>query len=250
MNKNKNNYSTFIVIFCLLFACTNKSEVEKTVKHWQGKHFFLPNDSLMIKTNRSTFTPLSKKIKIATTINASCGACITELEDWMVFMKGIDTSQVGFVFLLYSNDQLMAFEKINSASIHFTYPYFHDKGRKVFLKNDISESKLYQTFLLDSTNNVILVGNPINNKDLSAIYQSEIKKRISMPRQSSEIHGVKVVRKDNCTVFYIDEEVKWQDENGKMISITEAKKLTADYDCYVEQTSATLFTIRKRPKSK
>lgn len=248
MNKNKNKYSTLIVIFCLFFACTSKSEVEKTVKHWQGKQFFLPNDSLMIKANRSTFTPVVKKIKIATTINASCGACINELVDWMVFMKGIDTSQVGFVFLLYSNDHLMAFEKINPVSIHFEYPYFHDKGKKVFLKNDIPESKLYQTFLLDSTNHVILVGNPIISKDLSALYQSEIKKRIILPRQSTEKYGVKVVRKDNCTVFYLDEEVKWQDENGKMLNLKEAKKLKADYDCSVEQTSPTLFTIRKNSK--
>jgi hypothetical protein len=248
MNKIVYKYS-ILIILCLFLACRNKSEVKQVVETWNGKQFILPDDSLVVNSNKITINPLSKKIKIVTAINASCGACISELRDWMVFMKDFDTSQVGFIFLLYSNDHLMAFEKINPVSIHFTYPYFHDKGKKVFLKNNIPEHKLYQTFLLDSTNHVVLVGNPINNKELSALYKSEIQKAKTITDQFIESQGVKMDYKNNRAYLYFGNEVIWQDESGKRLSKKEAKELCSKNDCWLDQSSPNLVIIRKRSES-
>lgn len=245
LNKIVNKYS-ILIIFCLFHACRNKTEIKQVVETWNGKQFILPDDSLLVNSNKIAINPLSKKIKIVTAINASCGACISELKDWMVFMKDFDPSQVGFIFLLYSNDQLMAFEKINPVSIHFSYPYFHDKGKIAFIKNNIPEQKLYQTFLLDSTNHVVLVGNPINNKELSALYKSEIQKAKTIPDQFIESQGVKMDYKNNRAYLYFGKEVIWQDESGKRLSKKEVKELSSKYDCWLDHSSPNLVTIRKR----
>lgn len=179
MDKFINRYSILIIIFCFLFACKNKSEISIIVNKWQGKQFVLPDDSLMINTYRKNINPLSKKQKIVAVIDASCGVCVSELKDWEVFMKDIDTNKVGFIFLLHSIDKLMIFEKLNSSLIHFSYPYFYDIRKMVICKNNIPENKLFQTFLLDSTNHVVLIGNPIRNNELATLYKSEIRKTIS-----------------------------------------------------------------------
>ncbi len=248
MNKKLLKYSFIIIILSLFLSCRNKSDVGKIVEKWYGKQFILPDDSLMMTTNGITVNPFSKKIKIVTAINGSCGACIGELKDWMSFMSDIDTCQVGLIFLIYSNDYLMAFEKINNSIIHFSYPYINDKGKKFFLKNNIPDDKLYQTFLLDSTNHVILIGNPIYRKELSAIYKSEIKKRATMPTHYIEAPGVKIVFRDNCAFLHFGENIIWQDEDGKKLTGKEVKELSNKNDYWLEQTSPKLVTIKKRSK--
>jgi hypothetical protein len=46
-----------------------------------------------------------------------------------------------------------------------------DRPKKI---NSLSKDKNFQTFLLDSNNRVILVGNPMNNKNIFDLYLREI----------------------------------------------------------------------------
>lgn len=162
----------------LSVSCRNKEmhSINIEVKYWLGKKVYVPKLSDMRSLKRKPISsPLEKKAKIMTIINASCGTCIEELKKWNDFIKITDTSLVGYVFLLYSNDDLMTFENTNENYLQFLYPYFIDKENKVIEKNGFNiEQKNYSTFLLNEENEIVLVGNPIYNKSISDLYLKEI----------------------------------------------------------------------------
>lgn len=137
----------FFVIFTLV-ACKHSSEKKEAFQTWVGKKLVLPNDSSKINFSENHVDPLLKPLKILTVIDANCGCCISELNKWADYIKEVDTSKVGFVFLLHSIDNLITFEEMNQTNINFSYPVFYDKGKYIFSKNKFPDDKLYQTFYL------------------------------------------------------------------------------------------------------
>ena len=57
---------------------------------------------------------------------------------------------------------------------HFDYPIFIDKKRKMQRINNFPKEPIYQTFLLDKNNRVLLIGNPIGNIKLWKLYKDII----------------------------------------------------------------------------
>lgn len=168
-----------VLIFCLS-SCNNNSKISERVEELVGKEIILPEEDLIrnFKSNEIQ-NPLNKRIKIFTVINAGCGICIEDLENWKEFMLEIDLSKIGIVYLCFSEDHLNNFERINEENLNLNYPYFEDVGKRIFSKNNFGNEKLYQTFLLDESNKVILVGDPNQHKSIKKLYLEEIKKMTS-----------------------------------------------------------------------
>lgn len=176
--KAKNIVFCLISVYLLFVNCKDKSGINSLVKEWHTKTFILPDNSLRVN-QKNNINPLSKQIKLVTMVNADCGRCILSLQQWKVFMSSIDTNKVGFIFILFSSDNFMTFNELGDSIINFNYPYYLDFDKKIFKKNKISDKKVFQTFLLDSLNHVLLIGDPIGNNDLSNLYQEEITRIIS-----------------------------------------------------------------------
>ncbi len=244
MNKIVGVAGILILIGIAYVSCKNKLDSAKVVVEWNGKKLILPVDSLIRSSDSNNTKPLSKKVKILTTINASCGSCIGELKDWKDFMGNIDTSKVGFVFLFYSIDNLMSFEEVNRFDIKFSYPFFFDKGKVIITKNNIPDDKRRQTFLLDSMNSVVLVGNPIHNKEISQLYRNEIR-RLSNSRVEKR-PGVIITYEPDRVKLSFDNKVIFQDEEGKRLSKDEVKEMSKKYKCWLEQKSPRLVIVRKQ----
>ena len=84
------------------------------------------------------------------------------------------TERVGFLYIIESNDKLITFKNLDSLQIKLNYPYFYDVGNILKKKNNISDEKLHQTFLLDKSNRVILVGNPTKHIGIEKLYTKEL----------------------------------------------------------------------------
>ena len=56
----------------------------------------------------------------------------------------------------------------------------HIDSSDIFIKKNphIPLKGVYHTFLLDENNNVILIGNPINNKKINRLFQKLIKDKL------------------------------------------------------------------------
>jgi len=199
-----------------------------------GRHIILPNDSLIRNLKRNYTDPLKKDIKILTIIDANCSECITNLKSWKKFITQIDTSQVGIVFVCHSIDHLMTFKNLDSTEINLSLPYFEDIGKELAAKNKLSDDKRLQTFLLDSANNVILVGNPSNNPAVAKLYEKEIKKLMKNSNTDTGNFGAEFKQEGNVVSISINGEAVWKDEAGNVLSEKQKNTLLKSGSYYME----------------
>ncbi len=163
----------YIVILSLtVIACNNRKKqpesIESIIKKY--KKIELPNIQEDLQN--------SKSLKIATYINGDCSVCISELSIWKEWVIK-DSCSVQFLFFFHSTDSLRL-DYIIKNYFNIEYPLIYDKESKYLSINDIKkDDKMFQTFLLDKDNNVLLVGNPLLNKKLADLYKREIEKRTS-----------------------------------------------------------------------
>ncbi len=166
---------TFLVFW--IMSC-KKNRGEQLLDEWIGKQIVLPEKGL-IQNKGYKYIPNGKAIKVMIIINGDCSVCIEELKWWKKFMRKIDTSRVGFIFSIQSYDNLTAFKAMDSLEINLNYPYYHDKEKEYTIKNGFPEEKLYQTFLLNNNNEIVIVGNPKMSKGLSNLYLKKINELIN-----------------------------------------------------------------------
>lgn len=216
--KNIVHKLTILFVVIVVTSCNSNAQIKSEVNYWKGKQLVLPTDK-QIFNNRDKTSPISKKIKIMSVINGGCGPCVEELQEWKKFMKGIDTTYVGFVFLVNSVDQIRDFKVKDSLSINLNYPYYYDKLNKITEKNKFSENKLYQTFLLDEKNTVVLLGKP-NTSEMYELYRSQIYKM-----EKKAIKGTTVSRNAGVSTTNVPGNYTFKDEKGNVLDQKKAEEM-------------------------
>jgi hypothetical protein len=238
----KSKFLNIIMIVGFLFCYQLQSQTKDQKVSLKGKKIILPSAVLLRIDGQKNINPLSKRIKIFTVINGSCALCIDDLKEWKTYMTTVDTSKVGFVFLVHSEDDLYTFKELNSNYIKLAYPYFHDVKKKIVIANKLMDNKDYQTFLLDNNNVVVLTGNPAKNKKTFKLYFDEINKRIPMDKPTVIIkEGV------NETRFKISKGFVYKDQNGNVLQQDEGKKRMLDnaYIVKIDDDKGVITFIKK-----
>lgn len=177
--------STLIYFFCIAFliSCNNKShETEKAVSHFMGQSIILPKTSKTLYRDslyKKQLLRKEPKLKITTLLWGDCHSCIKDLKEWEDFYQYSNTKEnIEIMFYLFTSDLDFFRENLYTENI-YNFPLIIDQKNNYMVKNDIPfNKKLFQTFLLDSNNRVILVGNPIYSDKLMKLYKEEINKRL------------------------------------------------------------------------
>lgn len=163
--------------------CTNTSNKiinRDIIQKWLNKVLIIP-ENLEIHEANQDIDSLETKfysagIKIVTYLNGDCSACILDLNKWKEYIFNGDLDKdIVFLFFVYSTDYSV-FEMMNRTEIHFPYPLIYDNLNQFYKANNIPSNRLLQTFLLDSNNKIILIGNPIYSEKLKELYTIEIKR--------------------------------------------------------------------------
>ena len=158
-------------------------ETEEIVTQWMGATFLLPETSEILYKDslyyNSEVINNNAKLKIVTLLRGECSSCVKDLSRWDKFYQFINSKkEVELMYYLYTQD-VNLFRKYMYKSIIHQYPLIIDKKFKFVKMNELPRrNKQFQTFLLDSDNRVLLVGNPINNEKLMKLYKQEINKRL------------------------------------------------------------------------
>jgi len=178
--------TTSLLIFLVVISCNQgKKESEKKVSRFIGDTLFLPEISEVLYKDSLYHEklPLNKesKLKITTLFWGDCSSCIADLEGWgELFQLAKSKQEVEILFYLYTADFKFFKKSIYNDKNFHQYPLILDKELNYVDRNNLPfNDKIYQTFLLDSNNKVILVGNPIYNKKLMKLYKEEINKRLA-----------------------------------------------------------------------
>jgi hypothetical protein len=234
-----------IILVCaisILTSCKNKLDNDVSDGTVKVRKIFLPSAELLRSDSVKNINPLSKEIKIFTVIDGGCAICVDKLLAWKKYMKDIDTSQVGFVMLIYSEDSLFTFKELNKNYVKFSYPYFHDIKKSISLKINLIESKTANTFLLNSKNEVIVSGDPTESKKIFNQYKIEINKKIKKKKPS-----LVVEEEPNGTKFTISEGFIYKNQEGKTLKESEWKRMMSDNNYLPNiDTEKGIITITKK----
>lgn len=167
----------FFLTSLFTFYNSNNKQATKLVNNWKSKRIELPLDSIIFNDQNVVNKPHEKDFKILSLINGGCGSCIEDLTRWKSFMRNIDTSMVGFIFLVYSEDGIISkqeFKNKDSLYIKLNYPYYDDLNYELFSKNNFPKKRIFQTFLLNKKNEVQIIGNPLISSEISTLYKNTI----------------------------------------------------------------------------
>lgn len=141
---------TLIVVFIVIgiIACTDSrtKQIRIFLKDKKGQLISFP-DSFNVKVleKDSTYPFLTSKkfvnapsIRISTSINGDCHACVNQLKEWKSIINKFDEKKVKFLFFIYA-ENYARFELINDSEIDFKYPVIYDYNNDYAIKNKIPD---------------------------------------------------------------------------------------------------------------
>ena len=165
----------------LLLSCKDNSKKERIttlVKEWQGKQIKFPKDLTFTKyvTDTTDFQIPTKGHKVLIYVDSlGCTSCKLQLAKWKEFIAYTDSATGGnvpFLFFIHSKnvDETRHLLKIDE----FDYPVCIDDTDQLNKLNTFPSNSIFQTFLLDADNKVVVLGNPIHNLSVKELYIKEI----------------------------------------------------------------------------
>ncbi|MGV8096506.1 MAG: hypothetical protein AB2L24_32010 [Mangrovibacterium sp.] len=174
-----------IVVFAMIevLACTDSrtKQITTFLKDKKGKLICFP-DFFNVKNLKqdSTYSFLASKkfinypsLRVVTSINGDCHACINQLKEWTSIIDEFPKEKVKFLFFINA-ENYASFELMNDSEIGFIYPVIYDYNNGYILKNEIPDDNLLNTMLIDSVGKIIIVGNPLQSKELLKLYKDAI----------------------------------------------------------------------------
>ncbi|TAJ11006.1 hypothetical protein DMA11_18390 [Marinilabiliaceae bacterium JC017] len=152
-----------LIMLLLLMSCGLEKSTE-CIKDNFGKKIFFPKDIY-----RHSKSDLSGRVKIISCVNGDCPDCLDEMK--LLAEKFHDN----IIFIIHVSEIVGLEYYLDMNGLEITY--YLDCNNSFVLKNDLLGNRNIQTFLLDENNEIILVGNPLFNEELTKLYQREIAMR-------------------------------------------------------------------------
>lgn len=168
-----------LLLFLTISSCnTKKREINRLVKAWSNKEILFPDQLEAHIFGRDTNCPeiWDAKYKILNfTDTSGCTECKMQLYGWQQLKQQTDSLQldVSYIFIAWAEqyEELETLQWINKCDI----PFFYDRTGQMMQLNQFPEKESFRTFLLDSDNRVMLIGNPVNSPDIRDLYLQVLK---------------------------------------------------------------------------
>ena len=166
-------YLCFLMALC---SCkeTKEQQISRLIHEWEGRTIVYPADmtfSVLGKDSAGYSFPQNEYTIMTYVDSVGCTSCKLQLPTWKYFISMVDTMANGKVSFLF------AFHPKNKKEIsfllkrdRFLYPVFIDEKGGFDALNHFPSDVNFQTFLLDSQNKVIAIGNPVHNKKVRDLY--------------------------------------------------------------------------------
>lgn len=158
---------------------TKKQQAEKIVREWTGKTVRFPENIRYGWMGKDTVGPnlLQNEYKILVYIDSTgCTSCKLRLSHWKNLIEEADSiapGRISFLFLFNPKDEkeLGFILKCD----HLEYPVVLDRADEINRLNRFPiGDMMFQSFLLDKDNKVLLVGNPEMNPKVWKLYKQLI----------------------------------------------------------------------------
>lgn len=166
--------SVLIVLYCLLAACNSKErEYRQAVEYWNGREIVFPELTMKYLGRDTVCSGLLKgRYKILHYVDTNgCTSCRLRLFEWRQYVMELDSvmPEAGCVFVVGLKDfsEFELQQRIN----RFERPVLYDPELRLDSLNHLPVNPALQTFLLDSLNRVVALGDPVKNTAVRELYR-------------------------------------------------------------------------------
>jgi len=190
------------VVFLFLLLCSCKADHRKetvmlVVTEWTGKKIFFPEgipcqflgrDTVCINPNNPT------KYKVLLYVDSTgCSGCKMKLFEWKKLIDDVDSllsDEIDFLFFVQPQKSNLKELNWTIRENNFQYPIFMDIENEINKINNFPSEQIFQCFLLDKDNKVVLIGNPTINPQIWELYKQQISgvKRTTNPLTTIQVN--------------------------------------------------------------
>ena len=246
---NKNLFVLIIMsILCASCVDTSKSRVINLMREWQGKEFHYPTDIEFIGLDGKSVLgdSISQRFKVFSYVDSmGCVSCKLKLLEWRNFISIVDSLYPNavsfqFVFQPYKVRELQLMLKRDKLSALICI----DKSGKFEALNHFPSEMAFQTFLLDSNNKVLAIGNPIHNPKVKELYLKIIRgERVEQENKNKQIMTQVEVDKSFVQMGSFD----WQEEQKATFTLKNTGNKVLVIQDIVTSCGCTTVSYSKEP---
>ncbi len=165
-----------IWIFILLFvvSCQDRQRtIMDILQGWEGRVIQYPDSmTFTIRGNDTVDFSVCGEYKILSYVDSTgCTSCKLGLNEWADYIYLLDSlvpSKVKFLFVFFPKDGPEIYQTLRAS--RFPYPICIDNDDVLNQLNHFPVDERFQTFLLDKSNKVLAIGNPIHNPKVKDLY--------------------------------------------------------------------------------
>lgn len=166
-----------LLCFCLSCQSDKKDEITSLVNTWQNKEIIFPLQTIFTTyANDTVNTPLSGGYKVLIYVDSvGCTSCKLQLPKWKQLIAHVDSiaeEQIPFYFFIHSKS--VEETRYILKRENFDLPVCIDEYDQLNKLNQFPSDIMFQTFLLDKDNKVVVIGNPIHNLLIRDLYLKQI----------------------------------------------------------------------------
>lgn len=172
------SFFSFVLLICTSFlSCTDTKSYVSVVEQWNDREIKFPTSPTYTIRGKDTINFLSaSEYKILSYVDSiGCISCKLQLSQWKKLMNVVDSANlsVDFLFFFSPEKEKDVYRAINMAD--FSYPICIDMNDSLNKLNHFPSEMAFQTFLLDKSNKVLAIGNPVHNPKVKELYLKIIK---------------------------------------------------------------------------
>lgn len=175
-NKNRFTWILYALLFLSMGSCKNKNNIKVTESVAAGAKINLMEYAIkpVWKDTAQHFIKQGSQYKIVTYANSYCEPCWNNVLLWKENLKYFkDSPQVSFYCYVHATPQ--DFE-LRNADAKLDFPVLLDSRERFKIVNHLGSDPSKLTFLLNSENEVLLIGPPFT-KEMREKYLSVISKK-------------------------------------------------------------------------
>lgn len=169
-----------ILLVLLLISCQDKKrdKIAHLVSEWQGKEIIFPENIIFTIFGKDTTNYKIPKTLYKVVIyvdSIGCASCKLQLPKWKEMISYTDSltgKKLSYLFFLHPKD----YKEIRYLlkKDNFDLPVCIDTEDLLNKANKFPDNIMFQTFLLDKNNKVIVIGNPVHNPAIKDLYLNQI----------------------------------------------------------------------------
>ncbi len=168
-----------ILLFFVIGCNPHKREIKQAMKYWMGREIIFPDSCLAMNIfgkDTLLYAWFGQPYKIVHYVDTSgCNECQLKFYEWQQLRKRVDSlnPNIGIVYMVFAKNYTPV--RISQKLNHFSTPVLYDSLGNIGRKNHFSLYPKYKTFLLDTHNQVIGIGNPVENERIWELYKMIIR---------------------------------------------------------------------------